>query len=119
MISGTLSYAYTLLELHGANIRIRGRANVPRRFPDLQNVVVCRRGDVPLSQGAPRQIADPGRVSSVDEQQLGRSVFSIIRRLLLPNRGKVPDMHAAVCAGRGEVNGGVRGPSDLQDVVGV
>lgn len=53
------------------------------------------------------------------EQQLGRAVLGIIWRLLLTDCGKIPDMHTTVCAGGREVDGGVRGPRDLQDVVGV
>jgi len=118
-LSQHISHAYTLLELHSANICIRRRANMPRRFPNLQDVVIRSRGDMPFGQRAPRQVANSGGVSPMDEEQFGRSILGIIRRLLFSDRSEVPNVHAAVCAGRGEVDRGVRGPGDLEDVVGV
>jgi len=53
-------------------------------------------------------------VASVDEQKLRRSVLGILGRLLLANLGQVPDVKAAVGAGRSQDGLVVRRPLNLE-----
>lgn len=53
------------------------------------------------------------------EEQLGRPVLCVVRGLLRSDRIEVPDVDASVGSARSEVDGRVRGPSELEDFVGV
>jgi hypothetical protein len=53
------------------------------------------------------------------EEQLGRPVFCVVRGLLRSDRIEVPDVDASVGSARSEMDGRVRGPSELEDFVGV
>ena len=53
-------------------------------------------------------------MASVDEEELRGAVLRVLRALLLPDLGEVPDVQPAVCAGAGE-DGLVMGrPLDLE-----
>ena len=53
-------------------------------------------------------------MTSVDEEKFGRAVFSVLRALLLPDLGEIPDVEPPVGARAGE-DGLVMGrPLDLE-----
>jgi hypothetical protein len=52
-------------------------------------------------------------VAAVDEEQLGRAVFGIFRRLLFANLGEVPHVQTTVGARRGKDRLVVRRPLNL------
>jgi hypothetical protein len=58
-------------------------------------------------------------VASVDKEELGRPVFGVVGRLLSADGVEVPDVDTAVGRGRGEMDGGVGGPGELVDFIGV
>jgi hypothetical protein len=53
------------------------------------------------------------------EEKLGRPVLCIVGSLLRSDRIEIPDVDASVGSARSEVDRGVRGPSELEDFVGV
>jgi hypothetical protein len=55
----------------------------------------------------------------VHEQELGRAVLGVVRRLLRADLREVPDVDAPVARGGREDGRRVRRPRDVQDVAGV
>lgn len=93
--------------------------DVLSRLPDHDDVVLCRARHRPLHVWAPRDIPGLAGVTSVDKQQLGRSVVRVVGRLLLPNLGDVPDVDPSVRRGGREDGLRVGRPGELDDLVGV
>lgn len=114
-----LPSALPLLQIRLLDLGLRARRDMPARLPHLKHVVLCRTGNMPLGHRAPAEVRDLGRVAPVHKHELGRAVLCVVRRLLGPNRIKIPDVDAAVGRGRGKVDRGVRGPGNLQDIVQV
>lgn len=111
--------ASPLLQVHGVDVRLGSTAQVPAGLPDLQDVVLGNRGDMPLGHAAPAEVTDLARVTTMHEQQLGRAVLGVVGRLLRANGVQVPDMHSAVRRRGRKVHRRVRRPGELQDVVRV
>lgn len=107
------------LQIHRTHVRISGRPYMPRWFPNLQNVILCSGRQVPLGHWTPRQVADARGVPTMDEHELRRTIFRIIRCLLCANVRKVPNVHSSIGCRRRKVDGRVRRPCYLQHVVGV
>lgn len=109
----------TLLEIHRRHISLGGGANVARRLPHLEDVVLGRGGNVPLGEGRPRKVVDLGSVPAVHKEELGRPVLGVVGRLFCANRVEVPHVDAPVASRRRKVHRRVRRPRNLQHVVGV
>jgi len=65
-------------------------------LPYLQYVVLGDASNDPMIIEIPTEVRNLGCVSSVDEEQLGRSVFCILWLLFVPNATHVPDVQASV-----------------------
>lgn len=92
---------------------------MPRGLPNLQDVVVRCGREVPFRHGTPGQVTNTSGVSAVDEEKLGWAVLSVVRCLLFSDGSQIPDVHAAISSSRSKVNGRVRGPCHLKDIIGV
>ena len=58
-------------------------------------------------------------MAAVHKQQLGRAIFRIVWCLFRSNRIEIPYIDPTISSCRRKVDGRVRGPGDLEDVVGV
>ena len=82
-------------------------------MPDLHDVVLRDAADDPGVVGVPAEVRDLSRVTSVDEEKFGRAVLSILRALLLPDLGEIPDVEPPVSARAGQDGLVMRRPLDL------
>lgn len=106
-----------LLEILDIDRHIVRRVQRRARPPNLEDIILGRGRERPILIRAPRQVRRATRVSSMNEQELGRSVLLVLGRLFESDLGDVPEVDAAVARGRGE-DGFVRGgPGELEDFV--
>merc|ERR1711973_1063365 len=84
--------------------------DVLSHLPNLHDVVLGHRADNPGIIGVPGKIGDLGRVASVDEEELRRTIFGVLGTLLLTNLGEIPDMKSAVSPRAGQDSLVMRGP---------
>ena len=82
-------------------------------LPDLHDVVLRDAADNPVVIRVPTAVRNLGSVTSMDEEELRRSVFSILRTLLLSNLGQIPDMQSAISARTCQYCFVIRRPLDL------
>ena len=86
-------------------------------MPDLHDIVFGHTADDPGVVGVPAEVTDLGGVTSVDEEELGRTILRVLRALLFTNLGQVPDVESAISAGAGEDGLVVGRPLHLEDLV--
>lgn len=78
--------------------------DVPTRLP-YHGDVILRGGDEMeafLRVGTPRKIRWPVAMSTMNKQELRRSILGVIRSLLLSDFGNVPKVNSSVRGRRGE-----------------
>ena len=93
--------------------------NILSHLPYLKDVVFSDGGDDPWFIGVPTKVGDLTGVAAMDEEELRRTIFFFIIGLFVADAGEIPDVQAAVGAGRGEDGFVVRVPLHLEDLVGV
>mmetsp|Transcript_15953 Transcript_15953/g.36647 ORF Transcript_15953/g.36647 Transcript_15953/m.36647 type:complete len:315 (-) Transcript_15953:10-954(-) len=87
--------------------------------PHLKDIIFRRGGQRKIGIRIPRQIRHLGRVTAVDKEQFGRSIFGVLRILFGPRAGQIPHAHASIGAARSENGFVVRGPLNGKDIVRV
>lgn len=93
--------------------------NILTRLPNHHDVILRRRRHRPRQRRTPTDIPGLASMSSMHEQQLGRSVVRVVGGLLLPDLGDVPDVHSSIGGGGSKDGFRVGGPGELDDLVGV
>lgn len=91
--------------------------NILRHLPHLHDIIFGNGADDPGFVQVPAEIGYFRRVASVDEEEFWWAVLGILGALLLADFGEVPNVEAAIGAGRGEDGFIMRGPLDLEDFV--
>ena len=71
-------------------------------FPYLHNVILADRANDPRVIRVPAEVGNLGGVTTVDEQEFGRSVLGVFRGLLLSDFRQIPNVETPVGPGGGQ-----------------
>lgn len=106
-----------LLQLRCIGLDLDRLHNGASGLPYHYNVVFGGCRDLPRVLRAPRQVRRPAGVAAMHEQELGRAVLGVLRRLLFADAAQVPYVDAAVSGGRAQNGLMVRRPGQLQHFI--